>query len=509
MRMIANENSIARPIKVGFNERLKKMFSSAARAAYGFLDVSKNICTTEHFERLGHYWAELDYCDQQIEYIESFFEKHDFKAAQAHLDLLKDLKDGRLRKVGHSPAIIHEINQVLTVVRNLDTGMLSSKWDAIEEAHGYDNVSKKYGAIESWICRKIGHDIMEDYNVFGRETHALFKDGLIEKVEEKFETRYGRKATNLEKEVLQKSAHKIETLTHYRKLSPEDFAKISGEMPDLSYFKKSSKPVRLDKYTEQFSKLMNRSQNKFYNPYVFARLNKKGKPEVIITAYGSKNMIGIDSNAYIRSVGRDPFTAETKFGDRIDNDSTRIGVRENVDTYDKYTDGTDHLFSNIDGLASLVNYKFPKTPLKRYLKSQSKMLKLITELGQGVINHHADSNVSGEKVLDAVPLLRQSFDLTTPLVLSPYLPRGLDPYKNMPDKSNPLITFFGTFYDHIENNIEKPKYDNLHILCHAYLEGVEEHAGPKTTDKIVNTIGYHPPMVLLNNLDVSKIELSF
>lgn len=491
--------------------RVGEIFSGAARKVRGFFNLVHTFEAStfiDEWQKAEELRAASAYCDEQILYLENFFKEHDFTVAQAYLDLLKDLKQDKIRKVKTSPAILHEINQVLTVVTALKDGMLAKKWDEIEKTHGYSDVQKQYGAIESWICRKIGHDIMEDYNEFNREKPALFQKGLIEKVEEKFVERNQRSPTPLEMGVITKSAHKIETLTHYRKLTPSEFAQLTGTIPDLSHFNSSSDPIRLTQYDDQFSKLMNRKKHNFYNPYVFARMSKKGEPEIIITAYGAKSTIGIDGNAYIRSVGRDPFTAETKFGDRIDNDSTRIGVRENAQQYDKYIDGTDHLFSNIDGLASLVNYKFPKTPLKRFLKSQSKMLKLLTELGQGVVNHHPDNNKMGNKVLDAFPLLKQRVDLTTPLVLSPYIPRALAPYKRMPDPSNPLITFFKTFYSHIRKNINKPGYENLYILCHAYLEGMDEHAGAKITDKIINNIGYQPPMALLENLNVSNEVLS-
>lgn len=469
------------------------------------------------------------YSDQQIDYMTGFFEKYNvkksvnynFSVSLAYLDFLKDLKDGGFRKSGEKPDIIHETNQVLPAMHALEHGLLKNKWQKIE---------KKHGALSTWFGRKFGHDIMEDGDKFHKKKPhiitetAIFKKDLIKKIIGKLEERQNRSVTMKEIELIGRTAHKIETLTRERKFTPDDFAKfvkhkiealrqsnqigfdlyarLKNQTLNLSNVSEG-KPVKLDKaYTDLFKQLMNRRTGPFYNPYVYARV-EDDKTEIIVTAYGATNFIGVDTNLYIRANTRkDPYTADTKFSDGIENVCSRIGVPESLAKRQKYLGSATHIYNSIDGLSELSNYKIKGSPLTPFFKSEKKMTGLLSSLNEWVIQHDQRSNPPGGRVKDATSLLRKPGDETTPLVLSPFLGKkkrgkydALDAYDGVPDPSHPLIIFFEGFYKQIKESQDQ----NLYILCEAFLQGIEEHGGKDITDRLRKHISYVPAIITNDN----------
>lgn len=389
-------------------------------------------------KKYAHYYA------VQIENIQAFFRDENFTVAAAAFEYLLDLKKGKMRKNGYIPDHAHEIDQILPLMTCLKYGPLKEDRAAIEA---------QYGSIEKWFLGKIVHDIGEDFNVFPKE------------LMEELRTRVSRTQNYVnqdEEDLIQRAAHSMERLTHYRKFSVEQIENLTGK----SLHNLPTKPgevIPLDKEIEDILwNKMNILKHGRENLQLYAKWDeKKGRPIIILTRYGKSNIntpqeevqFGPEWTLYIHKLiisghpsgdeEQDFYDALVKMADRVNGLATRIAISgDKMDSYDAYLDETELLFSHYDAANMMINHLYKGTPLAPYIRSEDAMMGLLHRIGRIYSKHHPSKERNGDKGESLGNMITIGKEGINPLKFSNFFPNCEQNYIYVPQPSHPIALIF-------------------------------------------------------------------
>lgn len=372
----------------------------------------------------------VDYYNDQHHALHDFFKDRGYTIAAELLELIITLKTNKWRRDGFTPDYGHEIDQSLPLMGKIlhDEDFQKRMVEA----------EKLYGSIELWFCSILIHDLAEDFGFF--PVHV--KEKIFEQI--------GRKLTDAENEMLEKSLDHMEVLTHYRKLSPEQFEELVGEKisaKDLKGLKrkgiiplphlrdkvwslmdrldesrmdvlpeyvcdKAGNPI-LDDETQQPQ--INNVSLRDKNLQVYAIWDeKKKKPVINVTRYGKTSMdhldpqYGADWNTYSYTCRQyHIYTGLTKLGDRGNGVATRIAVDDGLQGFVYYLDDTIYMIDTTGWATAMFGREhpndnpeliyYPNSPLEIEGRSMGHMVGLLVANSIIVVRHHESRNPPGVK----------------------------------------------------------------------------------------------------------------
>jgi hypothetical protein len=394
----------------------------------------------------------VPYYEQQAQEIKNFFQAQGFVVADSLFDYLIKLKKDGIRKDGYTPDIGHEIDQILPLITSLTKGDMKDARAAIEKEHGN---------IEKWFCSILAHDIGEDFGLFAEDLCSE----LTRRVQEKTNTC----PTGQQAGIILNAGQSMERLTHYRKFSEKDIARLTGMNIDLGQLNPGE--VRdLSQFKDFFwNKMDILERDGWENLQVYATLDKKGKPYIYVTQYGASNpdasvepRWGAEWNLYIQSVEEgDIYDILTKMGDRMQGVASRIAVEDfDLREYTEYFSESDYMFRLTSPATMTSEWLYKNTPLKPYIQSIENMLSVLLTLGSIYALHHPQNRTAAHGAKrgfnpEHVGYLRGTAG-RSPIYLSSYFEAGANLlYEHTPRLSHPVAVFMRQCRDVRGQNLER------------------------------------------------------
>lgn len=392
---------------------LSESFTDASVCAGLFDKLSEeNSQATCEYRRDATREENLKLYNPQLEELKAYFKQHNYHMALAALDLLEKEKGGKWRKDDVTPAIAHEIDQIMYIMAALKNATINP-----------DEVKDEF--LEQLFTGALLHDIGEDY---GYWYQAIVK-ALTEGVEQRCNGCLPGKYETL----IPDTAQDIEILTHYRKFSSAGIQKLFGfDVP----IPETDCPIRLTELEKLCKPLLDASGQPTDNMQAFVTMKTlhDGTKEavVIIGRHGLYGQIGMDWDSYGNEINDNLRTKILKRGDRCHGMGARPSLAKTpagVENYRRYLENSRVVFSDTRtrGEIAIEN----STPFGRFFQSIDSTMGVLDKIGGLFLRYNLLHVKPGSVANDAFNLRKLDF--------CRYMPEALEVFRGIKAHNHPIV----------------------------------------------------------------------
>ena len=377
---------------------------------------------------------------RQIRNVRYYFQLKHHDVANACLDVLLDLKKGKIRKDGYTPDYGHEMDLLLSCISDIENGHIDMY-----------SVEEKYGSLESLLISAISHDLGEDFGLMPEDYKALVNKKLKQNIGEE-------RISDAHIGLICRGAESMERLTHDRHYSIDEFVEKFGRefekqygytldipAPQLGQLIDLSDDIK-DFLKEKMGELPGAPKKLSKNFQAFLVKDKKGNPRITVTRYGKDKDDGWGAcwDAYSEGFMSDPYDATVKFEDSANGMTSRIAIESfTADGGNRYLRKRAQTFK-LNRATRRMMSKYPE--LASNFKSIGDMMGIAYSVVRILLNHDPRMNDNGESGFSAKNLARDENGLIY-IDWKDYPERAFDSYALVPGLSNPVARLMRQYKD--------------------------------------------------------------